>query len=103
MRTILAFALMLALLGGWPGEAEARGSKLAGSWFTNVVPLPAPDVVPEPPPPFVSILNFGLAGTLVETDTSVNPNSVVSIFPADLFPPFSSSEKMPPGKSHWDA
>ena len=44
------------------------------------------------PPPFASILNFGLAGTLVETDTSVNPNTVVDFFPPDVFPAFTASD-----------
>ncbi len=91
MRTVLAFALVLALLGGSPGEAEARYGMPAGSWFVEVIPLPAPPEVPEPPPPFVGIINFGLAGTMVETDTNTNPNSLASIFPPDFFPPFSSS------------
>jgi len=40
----------------------------------------------------VSILNFGVAGTLSETDTSVHPNSLVDFFPPDVFPPFTSSD-----------
>lgn len=92
MRTLLAFALVLALLGGWSGDAEARGGTLAGSWFVEVIPQPAPPDVPIPPPPFASILNFGFARTVVETDTSVNPNSLVDFFPPDLFPAFTASD-----------
>ncbi len=90
MRTVLAFALLIGLLGGWPADAAARGGTLAGSWFVTVEPQPAPDV--EAPDPFQSILNFGFARTLVETDNSVSPNSVVTLFPPDVFPPFSASD-----------
>ncbi len=92
MRRILAIALLLGLIGGWTGDVQARGGILAGSWFTEVTPQPVPPDIPVPPPPFVSILNFGLAGTLVETDTSVNPISVVEFFPPEDFPPFTSSD-----------
>ncbi len=92
MRMIFAFALALGLLGGWPDGAGARPDALAGSWFVEVFPQPAPPEIPEPPPPFVSVLNFGPAGTLTETDTSVHPNSLVTLFPPDVFPPFRSSD-----------
>lgn len=92
MRKVLAFALLLGLLASWSGEVQARGRTLAGSWFAEVAPQPAPPDIPVPPPPFASILNFGFAGTLVETDTSVNPNSVVGFFPPDVFPPFTASD-----------
>ncbi len=92
MRTLFAFALVLGLLGGWSGDAGARSGTLAGSWFVEVIPQPAPPDVPIPPPRFVSILNFEFAKTLVETDTSVNPNSLVDFFPPDLFPAFSTSD-----------
>jgi hypothetical protein len=64
MRIALAFALVLGLLCAWSGQTEERSETLAGSWFVNVIPQPAPPEVPEPPPPFVSILSFGLAGTV---------------------------------------
>jgi len=91
MPRVIAVALLLGLLGAWSGQAEARYGRLAGSWFTEVMPQ-ASDEVPVAPPPFVSILNFGLAGTLVETDTSVNPNSVVDFFPPEVFPAFTASD-----------
>ena len=91
MSRAIAVALLLGLLGAWSGQAEARYGRLAGSWFTEVMPQ-ASDEVPEAPPPFASILNFGLAGTLVETDTSVNPNTVVDFFPPDVFPAFTASD-----------
>lgn len=92
MRNFLALALAIGLLAGWSGEAAARYGTLAGSWFVEVFPQPAPPEVPEAPPPFVSILNFGVGGTLSETDTSVHPNSLVDFFPPDVFPPFTSSD-----------
>ena len=91
MLRVIAFTLLLGLLGAWSAPAAARYGRLAGSWFTEVTPL-ASDQVPEAPPPFVSILNFGLAGTLVETDTSVNPNTVVDFFPPEVFPAFTASD-----------
>lgn len=91
MSKVIAFALVLGLLAGSPGQAEARYGRLAGSWFTEVTPQASPEV-PEAPPSFVSMLNFGISGTLVETDTSVNPNSVVDFFPPDVFPAFTASD-----------
>ena len=91
MSRAIAVALLLGLLGAWSGQAEARYGRLAGSWFTEVMPQ-ASDEVPEAPLPFASILNFGLAGTLVETDTSVNPNTVVDFFPPEVFPAFTASD-----------
>lgn len=93
MRIALAFALILGLLGGWSGQAEeAWDYTLTGSWFVDVIPQPTPPEVPDPPPPFVSILNFGLAGTVVETDTSVNPNRLLNFFSPEISPPFTASD-----------
>ena len=92
MRAIVAVALVLGLIGGWSGAADARIGTLAGSWFADVTPQPAPPEFPEPPPPFVSILNFGLAGTVIETDSALNPNVLVALFPPDILPPFSGSD-----------
>ena len=92
MRIALAFALMLGLLGGLSGQAGERGDTLAGSWFVDVIPQPAPPEVPEPPPAFVSIINFGLAGTMVETDTSVSNNTLLDLFPPEISPPFTASD-----------
>ncbi|MGC1952647.1 MAG: hypothetical protein WA970_08770 [Gammaproteobacteria bacterium] len=93
MRIARAFALMLGLLGGWSGQAgETGGDTLAGSWFVDVIPQPEPPEVPEPPPPFVSILNFGLAGTVVETDTSLSNNMLLDLFPPEVSPPFTASD-----------
>ena len=91
MSRVIALALVLGLLGAWSGQADARYGRLAGSWFAEVTPLES-DEVPVAPPPFASILNFGLAGTLVETDTSVNPNTVVDFFPPEEFPAFTASD-----------
>lgn len=92
MRAIVAFALALGLIVGWSGAADARFGTLAGSWFADVVPQAAPPEFPDAPPEFVSILNFGRAGTLVETDSVLNPNALVAQFPPDLLPPFTASD-----------
>ena len=47
---------------------------------------------PEAPPPFVAFFNFGVAGTVTETDNALNPNAVVPIFPDDTLPPVSASD-----------
>ncbi len=92
MRTIVAFTLVLGLVVGWSGEAEARYGTIAGAWIIDVTPQPVDPEFPVPPPPFVSIFNFELARTVTETDSALNPNSVVTVFPRDVFPPFSASD-----------
>lgn len=92
MRRMLAFAFVIVLLGGWSDGAEARFKTLAGSWMFDVMPQAAPPEFPEPPPPFVSIFNFDFAGTATETDSALNPNTVVGAFPPKLLPPFTSSD-----------
>ncbi len=92
MRTIVALSLVLGLVGGWSGDAEARYGTIAGSWIIDVTPRPAEPEFPDAPPPFVSIFNFELARTVTETDGALNPNSVVAPFPPDVFPPFSASD-----------
>lgn len=92
MRTIVALSLVLGLVAGWSGDVEARYGTIAGSWFIDVTPQAVPPDFPEPPPPFVSILNFELARTVTETDSALSPNSIVALFPADVFPPFSASD-----------
>ncbi len=92
MRAIIAFALALGLVLGGSGAADARLGTLAGSWFAEVSPQAAPPEFPDPPPPFVSILNFGLARTVTETDGALSPNVLVALFPPDLLPPFSGSD-----------
>ncbi len=92
MPRLAAFALLLALIGGWSGGADARARTLAGSWFLDVTPQAVLPDFPVPPPPFVAIFNFGFAGTVTETDSSVNANSIVALFPPDILPPFSGSD-----------
>jgi len=92
MRAIVAFALALGLIAGWSGAADARFGTLAGSWFADVSPQAAPPEFPDAPPPFASILNFGLAGTVTETDGALNPNVLVEQFPPEVLPPFSGSD-----------
>jgi len=92
MRTIIALSLVLGLFAGWSGDVDARSRTIAGSWFIDVAPQAVLPDFPVPPPPFVSILNFELARTVTETDSALSPNSIVTIFPPNLFPPFSASD-----------
>lgn len=92
MRALVAFAFLVGLIGGWPGAADARFGTLAGSWYADVSPQAAPPEFPDAPPPFVSIFNFGLAGTVTETDSALSPNGLVAQFPPELLPPFSASD-----------
>ena len=92
MRTLLAFALVLGLIGGWSPEVEARKAALAGAWFVNIFPQPAPPKFPEAPPDFGSMFDFGLSGSLTEIDSALNPNALVTLFPPDVFPSFTGSD-----------
>lgn len=92
MRTIVALALVLSLVGGWPENAEARNGTIIGSWVFDVTPQAVLPEFPVPPPPFVSIFNFELARTVVEADSSIHPGSMLTLFPPDVLPAVSASD-----------
>ena len=92
MRTLLAFALMLGLMGGWSEDAEARKAMLVGAWFVNVFPQAVEPEFPTPPPGFVSMFDFGVSRSLTETDSAVNAQTLVTLFPPDVFPSFTGSD-----------
>ena len=92
MRTLLAFALVLGLIGGWSPDAEARKATLAGAWFVTVSPQAAEPEFPQAPPPFESMFDFGVSRSLTESDSGLNANALVTLFPPDVFPPFTGSD-----------
>lgn len=92
MRTLLAFALVLGLIGGWSPDADARKATLAGAWFVNIFPQAVEPGFPQAPPDFEAMFDFGLSRSLTETDSALNANALVTLFPPNVFPPFTGSD-----------
>ena len=89
MRLSTVFVLVLGLMGSGMHDAKARDQSVVGSWFFNVIPQPVPSGIPTPPP-FIAVINLQRGGTVVETDSSIHPTSMVPIFPG--LPPLSAGD-----------
>lgn len=92
MRKMIALALSIAVMTSAAQAAAARGGSILGTWFVQVSPQAVPPDFPEAPPPFVGMFSFDFTGGLQETDSAVNPNSVISVFPPEVLPPHTGSD-----------